>query len=190
MSEKIYLHTRVERLWHWTNSLLFILLILTGIQLHWPDKFNIFGAFSNAVLIHNWSGILLVLDFFLWFIYNLATKRILHYIMRKKEIFPGLIVQTKYYLYGIFKDEPHPYAPTEDNKYNPLQKLAYFSYMILLMPLLLGSGILYLYPECSSLIIKIGGLKTIAVFHFIMAAIFTSFLIIHLYLFIFFCFIS
>jgi thiosulfate reductase cytochrome b subunit len=182
MSEKIYLHTMVERIWHWTNGFLIILLVLTGMQLHWPDTFTFFGAFSNAVLIHNWSGILLIIDFFVWLIYNIVSKRISHYILKKEEIYPGLIVQAKYYLYGIFKREPHPYTPTENNKFNPLQKLAYFVYMFIFMPLLLLSGILYLYPECSSLILKIGGLKTIAIFHFIMAFVFTAFLIIHLYL--------
>lgn len=182
MSDKIYLHTMIERLWHWTNGVLFLLLVLTGMQLHWPDNFKFFGSFSNAVLIHNWSGILLVIIYLVFFIYNLVSKRISHYILKKEEIYPGLFIQTKYYLFGIFKDDPHPYVPSEDNKFNPLQKSAYFIYMFLFMPLLLLSGILYLYPDCSNLIISMGGLKIIAVFHYIMAFIFAAFLIIHLYL--------
>lgn len=180
--EKIYLHTIAERIWHWTNGILIVLLILTGMQLHWPDVFAFFGPFSSAVLIHNWAGTLLVIDYFVWLIYKIISGRISHYLLEKKEIYPGLVVQTKYYLYSIFKNEPHPYAPTEDNKFNPLQKLAYFMYMFIFMPVLLISGVLYLYPDCSPLIISIGGLKTIAIFHYIMAFLFAAFLIIHLYL--------
>jgi formate dehydrogenase gamma subunit len=180
--KRIYLHTLAERIWHWLNAALFIILFATGIQLHWPDRFSFFKSFSHAVLVHNWAGILLVAVFVGWLFYKLISKRMSQYILTKEDFYPGMFIQTKYYLYGIFIDEPHPYIPSEKNKFNPLQKLAYFMTMFLQMPLLLISGILYLYPDCSPLIIKIGGLKTIAVFHLTMAIVFACFLVIHLYL--------
>ncbi len=60
-------------------------------------------------------------------LYNLGTGRISHYIPTKEDIPMGMIKQARFYGYGIFKHEPHPYAPSEDNKFNPLQKIAYFS---------------------------------------------------------------
>ncbi|MCK4534991.1 MAG: cytochrome b/b6 domain-containing protein, partial [Syntrophobacterales bacterium] len=92
MSEKIYLHPITERVWHWIHALLVILLILSGAQIHWPDSVNLFGSFSNAISLHNWAGILLVCDFFLWLGYNLISKRVSHYILRKDDIHPGMIV--------------------------------------------------------------------------------------------------
>lgn len=183
MSEKIYLHPLTERIWHWLHAVLIIVLIISGIQLHWPDSINIFGNYHNAILVHNCSGILLIADFLLWSLYNLISRRISHYIMRKEEIYPGLIVQARFYIYDIFKNRPHPYSPSEDNKFNPLQKAAYATFMFIMMPLLLISGVLYLYPyNLSSIISLIGGLKVVAVFHYIMAILFTAFFVAHIYL--------
>ena len=183
MSEKMYLHPITERIWHWIHAILIILLILSGIQIHWPDTLSIFGGYSTAITVHEWSGIFVICDFLLWLFYNLISKRISHYIPRKEDLYPGIPKQARYYIYGIFKNEPHPYSASEDNKFNPLQKIAYFKFMFLMMPLLLISGILYLYPSCfASLIALIGGLKIVAVLHFIMAILFTAFLIAHLYL--------
>ena len=94
-----------------------------------------------------------------------------------------MIVQAKFYAYDIFKNRPHPYAQAEDNKFNPLQKATYFSFMFFMMPLLLLSGVLYLCPSCfSSLISFVGGLKVVATFHYIMAVIFAAFFVAHIYL--------
>jgi len=183
MAEKLYLHPLTERIWHWIHAVLIILLILSGIQIHWPDSFGIFGKFSNAISVHNWLGMLLVADFFLWLAYNLISKRIAHYILRKEDIHPGMIVQARFYLYDIFKSRPHPYAPSEDNKFNPLQKAAYCLFMFLMMPLLLISGIVYLSPSFfAPLVSAIGGLKVIAVFHYVMAIMFAAFFVAHIYL--------
>lgn len=183
MSEKIYLHPITERVWHWIHAVLIILLILTGIRIHWPDTVSLFGNYANAITVHNWSGVFLVCDFLLWLFYNLISKRISHYIVRKKDIYPGIPVQARFYAYGIFKNERHPYSPSEENKFNPLQKMAYFEFMLCMMPLLLISGILYLYPASfASFIAMIGGLKVVAVVHFIMAIIFAAFFIAHIYL--------
>ncbi len=183
MSEKMYLHPLTERIWHWIHAILIILLILSGMQIHWPDALNLFGSFSNAITVHEWSGIFVVLDFLLWLFYNLISKRVSHYIPRKKDIYPGIPKQARFYAYGIFKNEPHPYSASEDNKFNPLQKMAYFKFMFLMMPILLISGIVYLFPSLfASFIIVIGGLKVLAVIHFIMAIIFAAFLVAHLYL--------
>lgn len=183
MSEKLYLHPLPERVWHWIHAVLIVLLILSGIQIHWPETFGISGSFSTAISVHNWLGMALVADFLLWLVYNLVSGRISHYILRKEDIHPGMIVQAKFYIYDIFKNRPHPYAPSEDNKFNPLQKLTYFFVMCFMMPLLLISGIVYLYPSFfGSLVSVVGGLKVVAVFHYIMAIVFTAFFIAHIYL--------
>ena len=56
--------------------------------------------------------------------------------------------QARFYLYGIMKGEPHPFAATTTDKFNPLQQLAsYLGVMFGLVPLLLITGVLCLYPE-------------------------------------------
>jgi thiosulfate reductase cytochrome b subunit len=179
--EKILLHPLVERLWHWFQALCIVMLIITGIILHWPEKFS--GWFQWAVDWHNWFGWAVVIAWLVWFVYNTLTGRMSHYIPKKGEIPRGMITQAKFYGYGIFKHEPHPYAPSEDNKFNPLQKIAYLKFQLLLFPLLLLSGLMYMYPEIfKGFINAIGGLTVLAVIHYILGALFAAFLVAHMYL--------
>ncbi|MGC8658715.1 MAG: cytochrome b/b6 domain-containing protein [Desulfomonilaceae bacterium] len=180
-TEKIYLHPLFERIWHWFQALCIIMLVITGTMIHWPEAFN--GRFHWSVNVHNWFGWAAVISWVAWFIYVIISGRIKHYIPKKGEIPGGMIRQAKFYGYGIFKHEPHPYAPTEDNKFNPLQKIAYLQFQLLLMPLLLITGILYMYPESFEGIIgSIGGLWVLALIHYALGAVFAAFLVAHLYL--------
>lgn len=179
--EKILLHPVLERIWHWFQALCIVMLIITGIILHWPEWFPTW--FDWAVTWHNWFGWGAVIAWIFWLIYNLATGRIWHYIPRKGEIPGGMITQAKFYGYGIFKHEPHPYAPTEDNKFNPLQKIAYLKFQLFLFPLLLVSGLLYMYPmSFAGIIDAIGGTTVLAVIHYILGGLFAAFLVAHMYL--------
>lgn len=179
--EKILLHPLPERIWHWLQALCIVVLILSGIVLHWPETLP--GWFDTMVTVHNWFGWGAVIAFLFWLVYNLASGRITHYLPKKGEIPTGIIKQAKFYGYGIFKHEPHPYAPSEDNKFNPLQKIAYLKFQVFLFPILLISGLLYMYPETFSGVIgTIGGIKVLGLIHYILGALFAAFLMAHLYL--------
>lgn len=179
--EKILLHPLVERIWHWVQALSIVMLIITGVMIHWPEWFP--GWFDYAVKLHNWFGWLAVISFVVWLIYNLVTRRIKHYIPTKEDVPGGMVKQAKFYGYGIFKHDPHPYAPSEDNKFNPLQKIAYFQFQALLLPILLLSGLLYMYPEFFKPVINaIGGLTVLAIIHLILGGLFAAFLVAHIYL--------
>ena len=179
--EKIYLHPVFERIWHWFQAVCIIMLIITGIMIHWPERFP--NWFQWGIGVHNWFGWAAVISFVAWIIYVIFSGRISHYFPKKGEIPGGMIKQAKFYGYGIFKHEPHPYAPSEDNKFNPLQKIAYLQFQLLFLPLLLVSGLLYMYPDCfSGIVAAIGGLKVVAIIHLILGALFAAFLIAHMYL--------
>jgi predicted CXXCH cytochrome family protein len=179
--EKILLHPLTERIWHWFQALCIVMLICTGVMLHWPEKFP--GWFNWAVKVHNIFGIAAVVAFLTWFFYNLGTGRISHYIPRKWEIPKGIITQARFYGFGIFRHEPHPYAPTEDNKFNPLQKIAYLQFQALLLPILLITGILYMYPETFKGVINaLGGMTVLGIVHLLLGTLFAAFLVAHIYL--------
>ena len=144
---------------------------------------RIFSSFKQAIYFHNVVGLITIADFLLWFWYNLLSRRIVHYLFFPGEIRTGLLVQAKFYAYGIFKGEPHPYPHSYANKFNPLQKLSYFAVMFILVPLLLFTGVLFMYPMAYSGLIEIlGGLHIIAGSHILLAFVFVSFLIVHMYL--------
>ena len=51
---KIYLYTRYERLWHWLQGLMIIILVVTGLEIH--GTYKLIG-FQTAVNIHNFVGL-------------------------------------------------------------------------------------------------------------------------------------
>ncbi|MCD6375768.1 MAG: cytochrome b/b6 domain-containing protein [Caldisericaceae bacterium] len=50
--KKLYLYPLGLRIWHWTNVTLYIVLILTGISMHYPSPDNPLIPFKTARLIH------------------------------------------------------------------------------------------------------------------------------------------
>jgi thiosulfate reductase cytochrome b subunit len=59
----------------------------------------------------------------------------------------GLWRVTRFYAYGIFKHEEHPYRKRFLRKYNPLQALTYSAVKLILFPAIWITGLLYLsYP--------------------------------------------
>ncbi len=179
--EYVLLHPFIERVWHWIQAICTIALIISGAMLHWPEHFP--GCFDWAVKLHNWFGIATVLAFLLWLVYNLVTGRISHYVPKRREIVSGAARQVRYYIYGIFKHEPHPHRPTEDNKFNPLQKIAYLQFQLLILPIVLASGLLYMYPDTlRGLIDRVGGMAFLGTLHFMLGGLFAAFLVAHIYL--------
>ncbi len=179
--EKILLHPFTERLWHWVQAFAIVMLIITGVIIHWSEHFP--GMFAWAVRWHNIFGWVAVIAFIVWLLYNLLTMRIKHYIPSKEDLTKGVFKQAKFYSYGIFKHEPHPYAPSEDNKFNPLQKLSYLQFQGFLLPILLISGLLYMYPQYFKGVINaIGGMQVLAIVHIILGGLFAAFLVAHIYL--------
>lgn len=184
MKKRLYLHPVTERIWHMLHAIIIIGLIVSGAAIHWPEKAgNLLGNMRNAVYAHEGLGWFLVFDYLLWFFYNIFSGRVKHYIPQKGEIPGGAILQIKYYAYGIFVGAPHPISATENNKFNPLQKIAYFKTMFFMMPLLIATGIVFMYhKDLSSFIGMIGGIKWVAIVHTLVAYYFAAFLLAHLYL--------
>lgn len=181
--KKVYLHPVIERFWHWVHAFCIVGLIITGVGIHWPNSLNLIGGLELSVTVHNWIGWITVFDFLLWITYNLLLKRIHHYIPRKSDIWPGTLVQALYYGMNCFLGAEHPYHPTPSNKFNPLQKISYLVVMFFIMPAVLLSGLFYMYPVLFEGVIgAFGGLQVVAVVHFVLAAVCTAFLIVHVYL--------
>ncbi|OAT35250.1 thiosulfate reductase cytochrome B subunit [Proteus myxofaciens] len=140
--ERVYLYSKAIRFWHWGNALLFILLLLSGFLGH----FDI-GSTASMVLLHKISGFILIGFWVGFVIINLTTNNGIHYKIKFHGLLNRCVKQARFYLYGIMKGEPHPFEATQTDKFNPLQQLAYLGVMFGLVPLLLISGVLCLYPE-------------------------------------------
>lgn len=179
MSKKVYIYTAYERFWHWTQALLIFFLALTGFEIHGSISF--FG-FNDAVKYHNiaaYSLIVLTLFTIFWHFTTGEWKQYIPTMQNIRNYF-------NFYLFGIFKNAPHPTKKTVLSKLNPLQKLTYFGLKTIIFPGIIITGLLYMfyrYPQRHGIeSINIDSLETVAVLHTLGAYLIIAFVVGHLYL--------
>lgn len=179
---RIYLYPKWIRFWHATNALMFILLIITGVSLHYASIDKSLIPFQVSVGIHNVCAIILTINYGIFVIGNMFSGNGTYYRKWRKNLGPKLWKQLHFYSIGIFKGDPHPFPITKKQKFNPLQKLSYVLAMYFGMPLLILSGILLMFPDkVSTTIFNISGLLFYDVLHIVVGFVLSLFLIIHLY---------
>jgi thiosulfate reductase cytochrome b subunit len=182
MSQRIYLYPVAIRVWHLINALMIILLIITGVSLQYSDPSYSLMRFDIAVNIHNYAGILLTINYFLFLIANIVSGNIKHYKFKIQGYIGKLWKQFHYYSRGIFKGDPAPFPITTENKFNPLQQFSYILVMYLFLPILVLSGFALLFPGMvPDKIFGFGGIRVADFFHIINGFFATVFLIIHIY---------
>lgn len=177
--KKEYVYKGFERFWHWMQAMLILFLGTTGFEIHGSIRF--FG-YDQAVRYHNIAAIsFLVLIAFAIF-WHFTTGEWRQYLPTWK----NLKAQAMYYVFGIFRNAPHPTKKTVLSKLNPLQKLVYAGLKVLVIPVMVVSGLLYMfyrYPHRYEVIgLNVAGLEVIAVLHTIGAFLLVSFFVAHLYL--------
>jgi thiosulfate reductase cytochrome b subunit len=172
-------YKRFNRFWHWMQAGLIFFLALTGFEIH--GSLSFFG-FEHAVHYHSVAAamfmVLIVFAIF-WHFTTGEWKQYLPTVTNLRE-------QIAFYLDGIFHNAPHPTAKTVLSKLNPLQRLVYLALKVLVIPVMVMSGLLYMfyrYPQRYGIeSFQIFSLETVALVHTIGAFILISFVIVHLYL--------
>ncbi len=181
--KKVYLYPFWLRFWHWFNALLFLILIISGISLHYADSSGKYLSFETSMLAHNISGILLTLNYLFFVIASIITGNIKHYIPKLKGLGRKIYLQVRFYALGIFLNEYHPFHSTKENKFNPIQQLAYLAVMFGMMPVLLISGWFLLFPELApDEIFGMGGVWPMALAHTVTGFLLSLFMLTHIYL--------
>ncbi len=181
-TEEVYMYGVYERLWHWLQTFVIVGLLFTGLIIHKPDIFGIF-SFKYMVEVHNILAFLLAVNAAMALFYHLASGEIRQFLPRPYGFFDQAIEQGLYYLRGIFRGEPHPFEKTRHRKMNPLQQVTYFAILNVLLPLQGLTGILMWgaqkWPQIAA---TMGGLSFLAPFHTLVAWLFASFIVAHVYL--------
>ncbi len=178
---KLYFYPLWLRIWHGINALGIILLIITGISMQWGVESS-FIEFQAAVEIHNISGVVVTLNYLLFFIGNIVTKNISFYLIKPKGFLKRLMKQANYYMIGMFRGMKSPFPLSEKRKFNPLQKFAYVMVMYLFVPFVIISGFALLFPELIiDEIYSLSGVLLTAVAHSVVGFLISIFLVVHLY---------
>jgi thiosulfate reductase cytochrome b subunit len=180
--EKLYLYPVWVRLWHLSNAILILTLIVTGVSMQFTAEQSKLVRFDTAVAIHNVAGILLTISYLFFFIGNLFTLNGKSYQLEYRGLFGRLKKQFLYYLIGIFTKQSPPFPVTRENKFNPLQQFSYVFVMYLFVPLVFLTGWFMLYPETIPLKIFGGsGLHTMDFIHILSGFVISIFLVVHIY---------
>jgi len=173
---KLVVYKRFERLWHWTQMALIFTLLFSGSAIYGVHKLI---SFADAVTLHTWAALILIALWLFVIFWLFTTGEWRHYLPTTEK----LIQVARFYAYGIFKGEHHPYKKTYHRKHNPLQAITYLLVKIVIFPAIWISGIPYL-------LISFGiggffndvGLANIALLHTIAAIAISAFVIAHVYL--------
>lgn len=166
------------RILHWTNAVLFVILLATGFSIHYPEA-ALSLPLECSTSTHDLAGLLLVANFAAFVLYSLLSGEIRQYVPGS-----GLVarmgVQLRYYLYGMFKGEAKPFPPTPQQRLNPVQQLTYVLVYCLGMFALLASGVMLLVPELAALLPFTA--RQLVTAHFVLAGAYLAFVIVHLYM--------
>ncbi len=172
---RVYLYTRYERFWHWTQALLLIGLGLTGSEIHGVYRWL---GFEKAYKLHTllgWGLVVLVAFTIFW---HFTTGQWKQYLPTTERV--GTLI--RFYTVGMFRGEPHPYKKTELSKLNPLQRLTYLGFKLLIVPVLGTTGLLMIFYNRLTewgLSISLGALATL---HTAAAFLLLAFFILHVYM--------
>jgi len=178
---KLYFYPVWVRIWHAINALGIILLIITGISLQSGTGMSFIG-FNLSVQIHNISGIVISINYLLFFIGNFTTQNIKFYLIKPMGFIKRPMKQAYYYAWGMFHGMKAPYPLSEKRKFNPLQKYAYVAVMYLVVPIVIITGFALLFPEIIlEKVYTLSGVFLTAVTHSAAGFFISIFLIIHLY---------
>jgi thiosulfate reductase cytochrome b subunit len=173
---RVKIFSLFERFWHWSQMLLIVLLLITGFGLH---GFHSLFSFEDAVTLHTGAALTLLLLWAFGTFWLFTTRSWRHFI----PTIHGMWGVLRYYSFGIFKGERHPYRKAYWRKHNPLQALAYTMLKVVLFPAIWITGLIYLFyfawrdlPNATEYLTGVAMIHTAAAFAIL------AFVFIHVYM--------
>ncbi|WP_316369392.1 cytochrome b/b6 domain-containing protein [Candidatus Thiodiazotropha sp. CDECU1] len=176
MSETYYF-TLFERLWHWSQALLIIGMLITGFEIH--GSYHLLG-FEQAIDLHTIMAWVLIGLWLLALFWHTTTGEWRQYVPSDPD---SMLASVKYYAIGIFLGAPHPFHRRRAEKHNPVQRMVYLMLTMVITPIIWISGLLYLFYQYWAMIgIQGVPLGFVAVIHTIGAFAMLCFIPVHLYM--------
>ncbi len=181
-NKMVYIHHAPIRVWHWVNAAAFVVLLLTGVQIRFAGRLNLFSL-EEAIHLHNYVGFMVISNYFLWLLYNLGSGQIRLYLPNPRGMARKIKEQVVYYTYGIFRGDPNPHQVTPEDKFNVMQQQTYAIIMFALIPLQMATGLfLWEIKRFENYINFMGGVRIVNLLHVSLFFFFAAFLIGHIYL--------
>ncbi|TDE38341.1 cytochrome b/b6 domain-containing protein [Antarcticimicrobium sediminis] len=177
MTERfVKIYPRFERFWHWTQMALIFGLLFTGLAV---NGLNPLIPFGPAVMLHIIAALALIVLWIFAIFWHITTGSWVHYVPTTQ----GLVKVARFYAWGIFKGEHHPYRKAYWRKHNPLQALTYLALKLMLFPAIWVTGVIYLtYNYWSGVPNATLWLTIAANLHLLSAYAIAAFVLAHVYL--------
>lgn len=173
---QVKVYTRFNRLWHWSQMVSILLLFASGARILGLYQGVPFGL---AVVVHTGVALALLLLWVFATFWLITTGGWRQFIPR----LTGMLKVARFYAYGVFKGEDHPYHKTIELRHNPLQAAAYFALKMVLFPAIWISGLAYLsYGLWGAQDLGAQALTLVANVHVLAAFAIGAFVVAHLYL--------
>jgi thiosulfate reductase cytochrome b subunit len=183
MSHRVFVLPVWIRVWHWTNALLIITLTITGASLHFSDPNLMLVPFALAARVHDIAGLALVAAYSFFVIANIISGNWWQYVPKPQGFIEKCLRQARFYAWGIFQGDEPPFPPTREVNFNAMQQIVYWVIMYLFMPIVIVTGIMFMWPDLApKQIFGLDGLMPIAVLHYLGALVIVSFMVAHIYL--------
>ena len=180
-TERIYLYPVWIRIWHMTNALLCLTLIITGLSIQFSNPGTVV-KFNAAVSVHNIAGIILSISYGIFFLGNLFTPNGAYYVIPVKGFLIRLKKQFIYYTVGLFRKDEPPFPVSGESKFNPLQQFTYVVLMYGFVPFVIFSGWGLLYPEITvNSFFGFSGLDLTDLFHIFAGFAISIIMCVHIY---------
>ena len=120
------LYSLHERVWHWLQAAGMILLIVTGLAIHYPDRFGVLGSLAQRHTRALWLAAALILNAFLGAFYHLTAGKYHHFLPQNGRLHGRRrCARHASTCTAIFKGEKHPLELDPQRKLNSLQKITY-----------------------------------------------------------------
>lgn len=172
----LMVYKRFERAWHWSQVALVMTLLFSGFAVRGIHHLM---NFRTAVVVHTTAALVLLVIWAFATFWLFTTGEYRHYLPSLK----GMFAVARYYAFGIFKGEEHPYHKLFWRKHNPLQALTYLFVKVVLFPAIWTTGLVYLtYGIWHHGPIADSPLGLLADVHVLAAYAILAFVIAHVYL--------
>lgn len=170
------------RICHALHALLVLVLAVSGFSIHLAGSGVPTLPFAFAVMLHNQAAVLILVVYVIYVALLVLTGDWRHYVPRWQGLRDRVVAQVRFYLVGLFQEEPPPFRPTPEQRLNPLQQVAYFVCMFGLFPLLAVTGLFLFFPGAApERVAGFGGVWPMALAHTALAFAMVLFLVVHLY---------
>jgi len=176
------------RIWHWAAAVLFLVLVVSGIVLTYSGSEFALMDYKLATDLHDITGIALAVIYGIFLILVMVTGYWRKYMRRWHGQFRRLQRQLSHVAKWSLPASGQRFR--ESTRLEAMQPLMFlfqqFLYLIaiaVLLPLLIVTGLFYLYPETApETVMGFSGLWPMAMAHYVAGLLGTVFILFHIYI--------